>query len=313
MSRILKLKEESILEQIEYIDSNFRETISNCMANLDFVNSFKEWAFNPDNMCEGGIGLTLNHNKVEGLRPPEHGVPAIPDPTAPGQPKAALRKKIKENSCKIAFTQKPLVSENSRSFRVEKLRNDIVIGCVNSEDHALISEKLNYENYLKFLYGISVNCDGQITLYNKGQKPSPMASSKVRTNDMIEVTLHGKSSTITLTKYSHSGESPEEGTPTMEYTSLAGKMTNRTIIATLPIEPIESSPVYHLLAGVGGEGDCVSLAENVMAENRANESSSPEKGVEFQKTNRSTKKNGEPADSYRKTFGSLVTHNRPLS
>jgi hypothetical protein len=56
------------LEQIEYIDSNFRETINSCITNLEFVNSFKEWVFNPDDMCEGGMGLTLNHNKVEGLR-----------------------------------------------------------------------------------------------------------------------------------------------------------------------------------------------------------------------------------------------------
>jgi ribosomal 50S subunit-recycling heat shock protein len=126
---------------------------------------------------------------------------------------------------------------------VEKLKNEIVIGCVNSEDHLHISDKLNYENYHKFLYGISVDCDGQITVHNKGHKPSTIIFTKVKINDMIELTLHTKNSTITIIKYSRGSEATEEerdakNTIKMEYASLTGKMTNRTIIATLPIELI---------------------------------------------------------------------------
>lgn len=51
------------------------------------------------------------------------------------------------------------------------MKEEIVIGCVNSGDHILISEKLHYSHYQKYLYGISVNVEGQITVYNKGEKP----------------------------------------------------------------------------------------------------------------------------------------------
>lgn len=67
INKILSFKEESISEQIEDIYETFEQSISDAVANLQFVNSFKDWIFNPDDMHSDSVGLTLDRNKLEAV------------------------------------------------------------------------------------------------------------------------------------------------------------------------------------------------------------------------------------------------------
>jgi hypothetical protein len=85
------------------------------MANIEFIHQYKNLLFNPDDMHADEVGLTLDRNKLEAIALATHG-----------------EIDRSNNLSKFAFTQTPLFTENSRSFRINGLKEKIMIGCVDS-------------------------------------------------------------------------------------------------------------------------------------------------------------------------------------
>lgn len=107
-----------------------------------------------------------------------------------------------QNRLKAAFAQSVLQSESSRSFRIERIKASVMVGCVDSEVHADIGAKLNYQSFENVVYGIGVSVDGTVTLFCKGRTPQILPQVSVHTHDTIELTFHSKQSTLIIAKYS---------------------------------------------------------------------------------------------------------------
>ena len=133
--------------------------IEEAIKNMEFITLKKELTFNPDKMHERNVGLTLNRNKLEYVE--------------------KIVGELSEISCseqfseishlaqvyKLGFGQVPIVSEVSRSFKIDKIYGNIMVGVTDEESRDTIVLENNYESFLDLVYGVAINNSGQIAIF----------------------------------------------------------------------------------------------------------------------------------------------------
>lgn len=95
------------------------------MKNIEFTILNKNLLFNPDDMHGYGVGLTLNRNTLEAVEAIGNQIVSSVEKNSISSTSVAL------TGCKLAFTEVPAKSDISRSFKINSIKNKILIGCTD--------------------------------------------------------------------------------------------------------------------------------------------------------------------------------------
>ena len=57
------------------------------------------------------------------------------------------------------------MSEVSRSFKIDKIYGNIMVGVTDEESRDTIVLENNYESFLDLVYGVAINNSGQIAIF----------------------------------------------------------------------------------------------------------------------------------------------------